>query len=183
MISRMVLALMLTAALIVTTAPLLAQDGSPTPEKKLVSTPPTVEGQPSAPAAAEEAGATKTDENASGKTDADKAKEGEEQAKKPRSLKDEWMLPAVMVGGIVLMYVWMGRGRKKREAQRKEMLAGLKKGDKVTSIGGIVGIVVEVRDSEVVMKIDENNNIRMRLARWAIRGTGEQAKTEAPEDK
>ena len=59
---------------------------------------------------------------------------------------------------------------------------GLKKGDKVTSIGGICGTVVEVRDDELVVKVDENNNIRLRFSRWAIRGTGEQAKNQGPEE-
>ena len=59
------------------------------------------------------------------------------------------------------------------------MLAALKKGDKVTSIGGIVGTIMDVREDEVVVKVDENNNVRMRFARWAVRGTGDDAKKEA----
>lgn len=97
--------------------------------------------------------------------------------------KMDWTFPLIMVGVFVLMYVWMGRGKKKRETQRREMLASLKKGDKVTSIGGIVGTAIEVREDEVIVKVDENNNVRMRFARWAIRGVGEQAKKESPEDK
>lgn len=103
--------------------------------------------------------------------------------KKPPPKKMDWTFPLIMIGVFVLMYVWMGRGKKKREAKRRDMLASLKKGDKVTSIGGIVGTVVEVREDEVAVKVDENNNIRMRFARWAIRGVGDQAKTKAPEDK
>ena len=76
---------------------------------------------------------------------------------------------------------WSSRGRRKQETKRKEMLASLKKGDKVTSIGGIVGTIIEVRDDEVVAKIDDN--VRVRFARWAIRGTGEEAKTTTPEQK
>lgn len=94
---------------------------------------------------------------------------------------DQWFLFA-MLGGIILLYVWMGRGRRKQEAKRQQMLAGLKKGDKVTSIGGVIGTVIEVREDEVLVKVDETNNVRMRFARWAIRGVGETAKTEKPED-
>jgi len=63
------------------------------------------------------------------------------------------------------------------------MLAALKKGDKVTSIGGIVGTIMDVREDEVVVKVDEGNNIRMRFARWAIRGIGEKGKDENASDK
>jgi len=86
-----------------------------------------------------------------------------------------------MVAGLVLIYVVSGRGRKKREAKHREMLASLKKGDKVTSIGGVCGTVVEVKEDELVVKVDETNNVRMRFARWAIRGVGETGKSENPE--
>jgi len=87
----------------------------------------------------------------------------------------------IMIGGFILLYLFMGRGRRKQEAKRKEMLAGLKKGDKVTSIGGIVGTISDVREDEVTVKVDDTNNVRMKFARWAIRGVGEDAKTEQPE--
>lgn len=89
----------------------------------------------------------------------------------------------IMLGGFILLWIWMGRGRKKQEQKRKEMLSKLSKGDKVTSIGGIIGTILEVRDDEITVKVDENNNVRMKFARWAIRGVGDAAKTEEPENK
>ncbi|HOD80065.1 MAG: preprotein translocase subunit YajC [Planctomycetes bacterium ADurb.Bin126] len=89
----------------------------------------------------------------------------------------------IMLGVMVLLYIWMGRNRRKQEAKRKEMLSTLKKGDKITSIGGIIGTVIESRETEVVVKVDESNNVRLRFARWAIRGVGEEAKAEKPEDR
>jgi len=101
--------------------------------------------------------------------------------KGPGSLFSSPMI--ILIGAMLLMFVFMGRGRRKTEAKRKQMLAALKKGDKVTSIGGVVGTIMEVRDDEVTVKVDENNNVRMRFARWAIRGIGETAKDEGPSDK
>ncbi|MGA2265871.1 MAG: preprotein translocase subunit YajC [Phycisphaerae bacterium] len=95
---------------------------------------------------------------------------------------DNLFLPLIL-GVLLLMLLWSSRSRKKQEAKRQQMLAALKKGDKVTSIGGIVGTIVEVRDDEILVKVDETNNVRMRFARWAIRGTGEEAKTETPQDR
>lgn len=89
----------------------------------------------------------------------------------------------VMLGGVFLLYIFMGRSKRKQATKRKSMLASLKKGAKVTTIGGIVGTVVEIREDEVVVKVDETNNSRLRLARWAIRGVGEEAKTEGPDQK
>lgn len=99
--------------------------------------------------------------------------------KRPSPL-GSWQLMMIMVGGFFLLYIWMGRSRRKQKRQRQEMLTSLKKGDKITSIGGIVGTVIEVRDDEVTVKVDETGNVRMRFARWAIRGVGEAAKAEDP---
>lgn len=89
----------------------------------------------------------------------------------------------VLLGGFFLLYWWSNRSRRKQEQKRKEMLTSLKKGDKVTTIGGIVGSVVEIREDEVTLKVDETNNVRMKFARWGIRGVGEDSKTQGPEDK
>ena len=84
----------------------------------------------------------------------------------------------VMLGGVFLLYMFMGRSKRRQAAKRKEMLASLKKGAKVTTIGGIIGTVIEIREDEVTVKVDETNNARLRLTRWGIRGVGEEAKTE-----
>ena len=93
------------------------------------------------------------------------------------------MTPLLLLAPILLIFLWSGRGRKKQEAKRKQMLSELKKGDKVTSIGGIVGTVIEVREDELVIKVDESSNTRMRFARWAIRGIGEEAKKDEQDQR
>ena len=89
----------------------------------------------------------------------------------------------IMIAVLVLFFVMSSRGRKKREGKHREMLASLKKGDKVTSIGGICGTIIEVKEDEITVKVDETNNVRMRFARWAIRGVGDTAKSENPEQQ
>ena len=114
-----------------------------------------------------------------GEGEGEKGKGGE---KKPGGFFDNKFL-FIMLGAIVLMYVFMGRKKRKQAAKRKDMLTNLKKGDKITTIGGIVGSVIEVREDEVTLKIDETNNTRVHVTRWAIRGVGDQAKSENPDDK
>jgi preprotein translocase subunit YajC len=106
--------------------------------------------------------------------------EGEAKKEAPANPFNTWYLLA-MFGGLILLYVWMGRGKKKEQRRRNEMLGNLKKGDKITTIGGIIGTVVEVRPDDVMVKTDESANVRMRFARWAIRGVGEAGKAETPE--
>ena len=77
----------------------------------------------------------------------------------------------LLIFGAVILFMMLlggGGGRKARKKQQ-EMLNAMSKGDKVVTIGGIRGSVVEVRDSEIVVKVDENNNTRMKFSREAIR--------------
>ena len=79
----------------------------------------------------------------------------------------------ILIFGAVILFMMMLGGGSRRQKKEKEkhdaMLAGMSKGDKVVSIGGIRGSVVEVREDEVVVKVDENNNTRMKFSREAIR--------------
>ena len=89
----------------------------------------------------------------------------------------------ILLGGFVLLYVWMGRGRRKQEAKRKEMLSTLKKGDKVVTIGGIMGTIMSAGQDELTVKVDETSNVRMKFARWGVRGVGEEGKLNPDQKK
>ena len=92
------------------------------------------------------------------------------------------MWPLYAIGGaMVIMLIFSSRSKKKQEAKRREQLNSIKKGDPITSIGGIIGTVVEVRDKDLIIKIDDGT--RMHLARWAIRGIGENSMTDEAEKK
>jgi len=119
---------------------------------------------------------------AGGQAQAEKKEEKKEEEKGKGGGLFGGMTPFLLIIGVfVLMYVFMGSSRRKRETKRRQMLANVKKGDRITTIGGICGTVADVREDEVVVKVDEN--VRMHVARWAVRGIGEEAKAEKPEDK
>jgi preprotein translocase subunit YajC len=91
-----------------------------------------------------------------------------------------FMLYAVLAVGIIFIFSSSGRATRQQEKKHKEMLANLKRGDRVQTIGGILGSVVEVRDNEVVVKIDESSNTKIRVVRDAIkRVSGEETETPA----
>jgi preprotein translocase subunit YajC len=69
---------------------------------------------------------------------------------------------------MAVMMIFTGRANKKEKKKRAEMIAQLKKGSRVQTIGGIIGSVVEVRENEVVVKVDENANTRIKFARSAV---------------
>lgn len=69
---------------------------------------------------------------------------------------------------IVVMYFFLFRSKKTQEKKRIEMLDTLKKGDRIQTIGGIRGTVVDAREDEVVVKVDETSNTKLHFARSAI---------------
>ena len=72
---------------------------------------------------------------------------------------------------IGLMLVWMffmSNSKRKQEKQKQELLNSMKRGDRIQTIGGILGTVVEVRDNEVVVKVDEGNNTKIKFTRASV---------------
>lgn len=48
------------------------------------------------------------------------------------------------------------------------MVQSLEKNDKVRTIGGIIGTVVDIKDDEITLKVDEASNTKIRIASSAI---------------
>jgi len=68
----------------------------------------------------------------------------------------------------LLMYMLFFRGPRKKQQQQKQMIQSLTKNDKVQTIGGIIGTVVDIKDNEVTLKVDESNNTKIKILRSAI---------------
>lgn len=60
---------------------------------------------------------------------------------------------------ILIMYIFMIRPQSKKQKETEKMLAALKKGDKVITIGGIHGTVSSVKENTVVVKVDDGTKI------------------------
>ena len=60
---------------------------------------------------------------------------------------------------ILIFYFLIIRPQKKKDKETKAMLAAMKKGDKVVTIGGIHGTVVSVKDQTVIIKVDDSARI------------------------
>ena len=61
---------------------------------------------------------------------------------------------------IVVFYFLVIRPQSKKTKDAKKMLEGLRKGDRVVTIGGMHGYVESVKDDAVVLKVDDNVKIR-----------------------
>ena len=69
---------------------------------------------------------------------------------------------------ILVMLIFTTFGSRREKKKREQMLASMKKHDRVRTIGGVIGSVVELKPETVVLKVDESSNTRMTFAREAI---------------
>jgi preprotein translocase subunit YajC len=78
------------------------------------------------------------------------------------------MFPLIAI--FVLFYFMLIRPERRRKATLSQMLDNLKKNDRVVTVGGIVGTVVNVQkgSEEVTIKVDESTNTKLRVIRSSI---------------
>lgn len=74
----------------------------------------------------------------------------------------------MLVGALVAMYFFMYRPQKKQEKQQAEMLSALAVGDEVTTIGGIIGRVVRIKDETCVIETSKDGT-KIRILKSAIK--------------
>jgi preprotein translocase subunit YajC len=88
-------------------------------------------------------------------------------------------LPFILIIGIFYFLIIRPQNKKQKETQK--MLSALKKGDKIITIGGVHGVISTVRESSVVVKVDDNTKVE--FSRSAIATVVEVSKAEKIEDK
>jgi preprotein translocase subunit YajC len=80
---------------------------------------------------------------------------------------------------ILIFYFLLIRPENKRKKEAEALRSALKKGDKVTTIGGIVGTVVDVKEDKFVIETGADQ-VRIEFAKWAL-STNETAAEAAKE--
>ena len=84
----------------------------------------------------------------------------------------------IMIG---VFYFMLIRPENKRKKEADQMRSSVKKGDKITTIGGIIGTVVDVKENNIVIETSADQ-VRIELAKWALstnETAAEAAKAEA----
>ena len=74
-----------------------------------------------------------------------------------------WVMLALIFG---VMWFFMIRPQRKQQKELQNFRDALAKGDKVVTIGGIFGTVVEVKEDSVLMEVD--NGVKIRVSKQAI---------------
>jgi len=69
---------------------------------------------------------------------------------------------------ILVLWFFMFRAKSKQERSRTDMLSKIKPGERVQTIGGIIGVIHQVTDDVITVKVDETNNVKIKFSRNAI---------------
>jgi preprotein translocase subunit YajC len=95
----------------------------------------------------------------------------------PPSWLSNQMIPLIL--GIAVLYFFVFRNKRGQDKKRTDMLSQLKRGDRVQTIGGILGTVIEAGENDVLVKVDESSNTKIRFTRNAIHRVVEEKAAEA----
>ena len=83
---------------------------------------------------------------------------------------------------MAVMYFFMIRPENKRKKQAEEMRNSLKKGDTITTIGGVVGKIVMVNPNTIIIETSDDR-VRMEFTKWAVSQVGIQTGDQPAAEK
>ena len=78
---------------------------------------------------------------------------------------------------LAILYFMLIRPEHKRKKEAEQMRSSVKKGDQITTIGGVIGTVVDVKENNIVLETSADQ-VRIEFAKWAI--SSNETATEAP---
>lgn len=73
----------------------------------------------------------------------------------------------ILVAFIAVFYFMILRPERKKKKEEESLRSSLKEGDKITTIGGIVGKIVDLKDDNIVIETSADR-VRMELAKWSV---------------
>ena len=88
----------------------------------------------------------------------------------------------MMVVMIVVFYFFLIRPENKKKKAANEMRNALKIGDNITTIGGVIGDIVSIKDDSIVIETSADK-VRVEFTKWAVssNNTAEKAAAKAKE--
>lgn len=68
-------------------------------------------------------------------------------------------LPIILL--LVFFYFFLIRPQQVQQKRRQEMLSGLKRGDRIVTVGGVVGTIMDIREDTLMLKISDNVQVEL----------------------
>ena len=69
------------------------------------------------------------------------------------------MIPLILI--IIIFYFFMIRPQMKKQKEAKKFIENINKGDKIVTIGGVFGKIVEIRDNSYIIEVEGGNKLRI----------------------
>lgn len=76
------------------------------------------------------------------------------------------IIPFALMFGI--LYLLIIRPQRSKEKQRLEMISNVRKNDRIVTMGGIHGVVLSVKEKEVIVRVDDAKDVKLRIDKSAI---------------
>jgi preprotein translocase subunit YajC len=74
----------------------------------------------------------------------------------------------LMIIMFAVMYFLIIRPQKQKEKKRQGMIANVRKQDRIVTAGGVHGVVVSVKESEVIVRIDDAKDVKVKVDKSAL---------------
>jgi len=74
----------------------------------------------------------------------------------------------LMIIMFAVMYFLIIRPQKQKEKKRKEMISNVRKQDKIVTAGGVHGVVVSVKENDVIVRVDDAKDVKMKIDKSAL---------------
>ena len=87
----------------------------------------------------------------------------------------DWSTLLIFVPMIALIYFLMIRPESKRKKKAQKMREELVVGDEITTIGGIVGRVINIKDDDLVIETGHDRS-QIKIKKWAMSSREEKIK-------
>ncbi len=74
----------------------------------------------------------------------------------------------LMVIMFAVMYFLIIRPQKQKEKKRQEMITNVRKQDRIVTAGGVHGVVVSVKEDEVIVRVDDAKDVKLKIDKSAL---------------
>ena len=83
--------------------------------------------------------------------------------------------------GVAFVYFFIIRPQKREQEEKQQLLSALKKNDRVVTTGGMFGTIVNIKEDEVTLRVDDQAKVKIRFSKAAIaKVVGTDAEGEKP---
>lgn len=87
---------------------------------------------------------------------------------RPAPTSSPWDLLFPLLLGVAFVYFFIIRPQKREQDEKQKLLSALKKNDRVLTTGGMYGTIVNIKEDEVTLRVDDQAKVKIRFAKSAI---------------